>query len=150
MEFFEAIRLGEAEEVKQQLNADPELAGRKDERGFPPLILSTYHEQPQITKLLLQQGVETDARDAAGNTALMGICFKGNKDIAEMLILNGADVNARNSSGATALIFAATFGQEEIVDLLLQNGADKTMRDSKGNTALDYAQDPATLQLLKK
>ena len=149
MEFFEALRLGETEEVKQQLNADPELAGKKDERGFPPLILSTYHEQPQITKLLLQQGVDTDVRDTAGNTALMGICFKGNKEIAEMLILNGADVNARNSSGATALIFASTFGQEKIVNLLLQNGADKTMRDSKGNTALDYAQDPAIIELLK-
>lgn len=149
MEFFEAIRSGNTAEVERHLKDFPDLIKTKDERGFPPIVLATYHEQPEVTKILLRKGAETDARDAAGNTALMGICFKGNTEIAEMLIKNGANVNAQNNSGGTALIFAATFGQEKIARLLLKHGAERSIQDEKGKSALDYAQDSEMADLLK-
>ena len=149
MEFFEAIKTGNIARVESYLSDFPELLKTKDERGFPPIVLATYYEQPQVTELLLQKGAEPDARDAAGNTALMGICFKGNRQIAKMLLDHGANVNAQNNSGGTALIFAATFGQEKIVNLLLEHGANKNLKDDKGNTALQYSKSAAMAALLK-
>ena len=140
MSFQDNIRLGNTKELERQIEADPALVNLRDEKGFPPIILATYFDQPQVTRLLLEKGAEVDGRYAAGNTALMGVCFKGNMDITRMLISEGADVNARNSGGTTPLIFAAMFEQLEVTQLLLQNGADKTMRDAQGNFAYTYAE----------
>ncbi len=152
MDFYENIRSGKTEAVEQMLKQDPSLANQQDEKGFPPIVLATYNEQPEVSKVLLGYAADIDAKDVAGNTALMGVCFKGNLEIARLLINRGADVNARNFGGATPLIFAAMFNQLEITHLLLENGADKSMRDVKGNTAYTYAQkaeNPKLQELLK-
>ena len=87
----------------------------------------------------MQQPQDINTQDASGNTALMGVCFKGYSAIAKLLIKSGADVNMSNFNGATALIFAATFNKPEIAALLLAHGADKSALDDKGNTALEHA-----------
>ncbi|MEQ9443086.1 MAG: ankyrin repeat domain-containing protein [Cyclobacteriaceae bacterium] len=139
MDFFELIRNGELENIKQLVTADPGLLEARDARGFPPLVLASYHEQYDTTKYLLEAGADVNVQDAAGNTALMGICFKGYPTIAALLLEHGADVNKQNANGATALIYTATFGQNEIARMLLDHGADKTLQDQRGNTATDHA-----------
>ena len=53
---------------------------------------------------LLEAGVNLDATDARGNTALMQIAAYGpNPETLELLIKKGANVNAKNQSGETAL-----------------------------------------------
>ena len=71
-----------------------------------------------------------NAQDAGGNTALMGVAFKGYADIAQLLIEQGADLNLQHGNGGTALMFAAIFGRNELVKLLLAHGADKFILDS--------------------
>jgi len=80
-----------------------------------------------------------DEKDSSGNTALMGVCFKGFTDIAQLLIEKGANINESNSMGSTCLIYAVTFKHFEIAKLLLANGADTSIKDGRGNTALDHA-----------
>ena len=147
MDFFELIRWGELAEVKQMVEADPSLLRIADPKGYPPLILASYNEQYDMTQYFLEQGADVDAKDAASNTALMGVCFKGYKAIAALLLEHGADVNIQNLNGATALIYAATFGQTEIAKLLLEKGADKTLRDVRGNTAQTHAKFQGMAQL---
>jgi ankyrin repeat protein len=77
--------------------------------------------------------------DQVGNTALMGVCFRGYKEIAAMLLDAGVDIDQRNHQGATALTFAATFGHLEIAEMLLKHGADITARDVRGKSPLDHA-----------
>jgi ankyrin repeat protein len=147
MDFFELIRWGEIDDVKQMVEANRSILSVTDPKGYPPLILASYNEQYVITEYFLNQGAEVDAIDAAGNTALMGVCFKGYKEIAVLLLEHGADVNIQNLNGATALIYAATFGQTEIAKLLLERGADKTLRDIRGNTAYTHAKFQGVPQL---
>ncbi|MDD7886149.1 hypothetical protein [Flavivirga sp. 57AJ16] len=45
-----------------------------------------------------------DTVDDSGNTALIGVSFKGNEFLAEYLIQQGAAVNAKNNNGTTPLI----------------------------------------------
>ena len=138
-EIFDACRRGDLAALQQMVAAHPELVNARDTKGFTPLILAAYNEQPQIVDFLLGNGADIEAQDAAGNTALMGVCFKGYKDIAKKLMESGADVNARNGNGAPALTFAATFGHLQIAEWLLERGADSTLRDSRGNSPLDHA-----------
>ena len=65
-----------------------------------------------IVKAILKEEQDIDNQDASGNTALMGVCFKGYDTIASLLIAHGANVNKTNFNGATALIYATTFGKK--------------------------------------
>lgn len=139
MDFFESIRQGQLNEVKRQVASDPDLLTARDPRGFPSLALASYGGQVAITQFLLEAGADVNVRDAADNTALIGVSFKGYPEIASLLLAHGANTEAQNVSGATALIYAVTFGQIEIVRLLLAHGADPTRRDEAGHTAADHA-----------
>jgi ankyrin repeat protein len=137
--FFNEIRNGNMEAVKNLVSELPYLVNSVDQRGSTPLILATYYDQGEIANFLLEQGAKIDAKDASGNTALMGTIFKGLTQIAKDLINRGANVNERNSLGGTCLIYAATFNRVELAKLLLEFGADTTIKDARGKTALDHA-----------
>ena len=77
--------------------------------------------------------------DARGNTALMGVAFRGHDAIASQLIATGCDINATNAMGQTALMMAAMFGRERQIELLLAAGADAGVVDLQGNTAASVA-----------
>jgi len=85
--------------------------------------MATYSAQYEVTQYLLAAGADVNAQDTAGNTALMGVCFKGHTALAELLIAHGADVNIKNKTGGTALSFAKQFGQVEMAKTLAANGA---------------------------
>src|SRR4051812_13443750 len=86
---------------------------------------------------LLQNGASANARDAAGNTALMQATVYGDTSLMRLLIKNGAEVNATNAAGATALM-RASFDLGK-VRLLLDHGANVNARSGLGNTALILA-----------
>jgi len=137
--FFNAIRNGDIATVKDQIAANKKYIELTDERGSTPLILASYYNQVQLVNFLIEKGVLIDGQDGSGNTALMGVCFKGFKETAVSLIKAGANVNQKNAMGGTCLIYAVTFGHVEIAKILLENGADKTLKDARGSTALDHA-----------
>jgi len=139
VDVFDASRRGDVTALQTAHEADPASVNTRDEKGFTPLILAAYNDQPAVVEFLLQKGADVNAQDRAGNTALMGVCFKGYKEIAKKLIDGGADVNLRNANGAPALTFAATFGQLQIAEWLLRNGAQSNLPDSRGKTSLDHA-----------
>jgi ankyrin repeat protein len=75
MDIFEAARTNNIEELKNALqNSDVNV---KDGRGSTPLIVATYYNNLDVVKALLEAGADTELRDGMGNTALMGVCFKG-------------------------------------------------------------------------
>lgn len=152
-EIFDACRRGDLTTIKELYSANPAVVNAVDAKGFTPLVLAAYNEQPEIVDFLLANGADINTQDTAGNTALMGVCFKGYKDIAKSLIDAGADVNLRNSNGAPALTFAATFGHLQIAEWLLQKGADLSLRDSRGKTPFDHAviqENEAMIELFQK
>src|SRR5260370_1268830 len=74
-------------------------------------------------RVLLKQGVPSNAVDSPGATAQ-----------------HGADFKARNpDTGMTPLHEAAVKGQAEVVKALLAAGADLSVRDASGATALEEA-----------
>ncbi len=137
--WFDAARMGRDDMVPALLAAGVDIEVT-DVKGYTALVLASYNGQESTTALLLKHGAAVDgAHDAQGNTALMGVCFKGYLPIARMLIDAGADVNRRNGVGQTALMMAALFNQGAIIDLLLANGADADLTDAAGNTVSTLA-----------
>jgi ankyrin repeat protein len=136
---MDASRAGRDDVIPALWSAGVELDCR-DAKGYTPLILASYNGRQGTTKLLLSEGADPDAADSdRGNSALMGVAFKGYVPIAKMLIEAGANVNLRNAAGQTALMMASLFGQSTIVDMLLAAGADTQTVDAAGNHAASLA-----------
>jgi ankyrin repeat protein len=72
---------------------------------------------------LLDAGIEVNATDNVGYTALMWASGMGHPEVAKLLIETGADINAQNNNGRTALMHASQAGHTEIVELLKRAGA---------------------------
>jgi len=84
---------------------------------------------------LIASGVDVNAKDHSGITALMGAAAQA-PEFVRALLEAGAHVSDRNSEGATALWYAARFGHVDAVRLLLANGAEVDARDANGDTPL--------------
>jgi len=150
--FLDACRRGDEADVTKMCELFPELINEPDSKGFTPLLIAAYNNQPAIAQRLLQQGAFADAADRNGNTALMGAIFKGYPELVDLLLNAGAHPDTQNGQGATALTFAATFNRTEIAQRLLQAGADKTIPDAFGKRPLDHARvqaNEAMVQLLE-
>ncbi len=145
--FYAAAREGEVSLLSAFLDAgaDP---NRPDDRGFTPLILASYNEQPGAVALLLARQAVVDARDADGSTALGGVAFKGYLPIAEQLLEAGAAVDAANAAGRTPLIFAAMFRRVDMAALLVRHGADPQRTDAEGNSAAAIARQSGRADLM--
>lgn len=87
------------------------------------LRLATYKGDSEETSQLIAEGVEIDAKDEYGNTALMIAAIEGHLEIVEALVAAGADVNARTTGGVTALFAAESEEHTAVVEILKEAGA---------------------------
>jgi len=76
-----------------------------------------------LLALLTARGIDINAPDAAGVTALHLAADEGRLVTVQGLLDLGADPNAVNQAGETPLLWAAEGGSPEIVRLLLEAGA---------------------------
>ena len=91
----------------------------------------------EAVKQHLAKGMDVDAKNKDGATALHVAAFLGQYEVAELLIQKGANVNVSGDDGGTALHAAAFLGQYEFAKLLVQKGADVNARKNDGVTAMD-------------
>ena len=88
----------------------------------------------------LAAGMDVNARDDKGWTALMYVVDKGYVLLVEPLLTAKADPDVRAPDGATALFMAAAHGHGEIIPLLMQAGANPMIKGPKEKTATDVSQ----------
>ena len=154
-DLFEICRNGDVATLTKMLKKDAKLVNYKQSNGFTPLIIASYNGQTEIAKILLEKGADINAQDKSGNTALMGLCFKGNLELIKLFLANKEskiNINLVNFNNASALIFAATFGHIEIAKALLASGADKNLKDNTGKTAFNHAvlqENKAMIEILR-
>jgi ankyrin repeat protein len=136
---FEAARLGRTDLIAPLVKAGVDVNGR-DARGFTPIILAAYDDHLDTVEALLAAKADACLPDRdQGNTAQMGVAFRGNDAIAARLLKAGCDVNTRNHAGQTALMMAALFSRTKQIEMLRAAGADSTIKDAAGRSAAAVA-----------
>jgi ankyrin repeat protein len=92
--------------------------------------------QPMV-ELLLESGVDVNARDSFQRSALHEAVRDHDRISLEHLLRWGADLEAKDSNGSTTLDLAVSLRAcPNAVSVLLKGGADVNARDNKGRT--DY------------
>jgi uncharacterized protein len=168
-DFLGAVRNDQASAVRAllQRGVDPNTV---DDAGQPALTLALRVGSVQVAALLLQHPqIRIDAKNQAGETALMMAALKGHLPVATqliergaavhqagwspmhyaatgpetrivvLLIERGAPVDALSPNASTPLMMAAQYGSEDTVLLLLQRKASPALRNERGLNAADFA-----------
>ena len=102
----------------------------------------------EFCSLLLDKGVNLEARKEPHGTALSFALVRKFSSIARLLLNAGADVEARNDSHQTLLVAAICRNDYEAAELLLDAGALTTDLDWRGFSALHYAASDERLTML--
>ena len=168
-DFFQAVSVDNASGVKTLLDRGFD-ANAVDEKGQRALYLALRGEAFRVAEVLLMHpGINVDANNGAGETALMMAALRGQLDwmrrllergaavhkdgwsplhyaatgpsaVAVRLLLDrGAPVEAMSPNRTTPLMMAAQYGSEESVELLRLRGATLGAKNDRGLTAADFA-----------
>ena len=106
----------------------------------------------QIVLDLLGRGVDVNALDRHGQTALMLAAHAGHREVVEILIAHRANLNITAKFGLSALMLAVVAEHAEVARLLVKAGADLSLRGTGApgfadKTAYDLAVERGMLEL---
>jgi ankyrin repeat protein len=120
--------------------------------GATALHWAVYHDDSEMTQLLLRAGANPKAVNREGASVLSLACENGDAVIIESLLKAGAEANERLPNGETPLMMAARTGNVDAIQVLLDHGADVNAKEKlRGTTALMWAaaqSHPAAIKLL--
>ncbi len=142
--FHTAIRAGDLDEVRRQLDAEPALIDTA--KPWSGLFTAARTAQLEAAKLLLERGAKVDGPNREGNTPLWFAC-QSSADaadriaVATLLLDHGARVNAICEDGSTPLHFAAWRGPIAMVELLISRGAKEWIGDKDNKKPIDYVRE---------
>lgn len=179
-DFFVAIKNDNASVLNGLLERgfDPNT---RDPKGQPGLTMALQERSPKVVKALLERpGIDVNALNPAGESALMMAALKGDlasaqglldrgakvnqpgwsalhyaaagpePRLVQLLIERGGDLDAASPNGTTPLMMAAQYGSEDGVRLLLDRGADAGRRNERGMRAVDFAKLAGREALVKR
>ena len=118
----------------------------------PPLVdAAKKNDREAVRTLLKQPGINVNAAEPDGTTALHWAAYHDNVEVADLLIRAGAKANTANDLGVTPLWTASENGSEAMVRRLLAAGANANARLLSGETVLMMASrtgNPAVVEQL--
>ena len=112
------------------------LGRRTAAAADPPLVQAVRAQDTDALRALLSEGVDANATQPDGATALHWAAYQSDVTAAGLLITAGADVNTANQLGATALWLAAGDGSADMIRLLLEAGAAPNVALLEGETPI--------------
>lgn len=145
-EEIDNVYLRELENGKKE---DSNFVNTADATGRTPLMWAVYanYNNPEdalkrdlarlyyVQNLLKQPGINVQAKDNDGFTAMHWAAWSGMPYCTLVLAEAGLDINAQENNGFTPLMLAAMRGNNEVVTMLLSLGASADLKNADGYTA---------------
>jgi ankyrin repeat protein len=95
----------------------------------------------EMTRALIEAGVDPNARKPDGNNALLSATYRENQELVRFLLSQrGIKLDEFDVDGFTPLMWAIKHGSSQIVDMLLQAGANVHAENKRGETARAVAE----------
>lgn len=113
-----AIRSKSWQTAEALIAAGADLDLKSADRGATPLVECAPLNQPDLLARLAERTGDVDARNAAGQTALMAAVAARNEAAARILIDHGADATVTDALGMSAAKYATLFGLTDLVNLI--------------------------------
>jgi hypothetical protein len=113
------------------------------------LIMHASIGNTKGVKRLLRLGVNINAYNEQGETALWLAARNHYTKMLARLLKKGGDINVKNAHGYTPLMMAARLGALGLVLMLLEKGANINVENADGNTALMIATMNGAFDLVK-
>ncbi|MBI4937627.1 MAG: ankyrin repeat domain-containing protein [Nitrosomonadales bacterium] len=121
----------------------------RDERGWTPLMISSFNGSEEIAELLIRSGADINAKDNAGYGPMHWAAFNGFHKVIRLLLEKGASPNAQSNFGWTPLMQAATRGHLAAVKQLVEGRANVNIASKDGWTALHKASANGHIDVVK-
>jgi len=168
-DFFSAIQTDNGSVVQALLQRGFD-ANSRDGKGQTGLYLALRSGAFSVADALIKApGLDVNALNEAGESALMIAALKGQTDwsrrlidrgakidktgwsplhyaatgpetaVVKLLLDRGATIDAGSPNGSTPLMMAAQYGSEASVELLLSRGANARIKNDHGLAAADFA-----------
>jgi len=140
-----AIVADQTEVINWLFSGHPDLENKikniKSKRGESLLHTAAHIGKPEIIKLMLQRGVDINARDNSGKTIMFVLAFHGHTDTMKWLVNElGVPVDTTDNDGWTPMCKAAQVGQVESIECLASLGAKVNADVSPLEIAVAYGQ----------
>ncbi len=136
-------------ELAAGVKNDAQFVNTKDATGRTPLMWAVYanYNNPEdalkrdlarlyyVQNLLAQPGIDVQAKDNDGFTAMHWAAWSGMPYCTLLLAEAGLDINAQENNGYTPLMLAAQRGNYDVVKMLLTLGARADIKNVDGRIA---------------
>ena len=121
-----------------------------DEEGRMPLMqFVASGSEERLLRAVIETGVDLEARDRSGETALMLAVRKHADSVVKMLLEAGASVDSRRSDGRSVLHVCGMSGTSDLAQLLCENFANKEALDHTRATPLLAASEAGNTSLVR-
>ncbi|EAY05385.1 ankyrin repeat protein, putative [Trichomonas vaginalis G3] len=102
-------------------------------------LYSSMFDIASLCEYFLLHGVDINAKNNNGQTALHYSASNDSIEATKFLISHGININEKNNGGQTALHFAAMHNSKETAELLISHGININEKNNGGQTALHNA-----------
>ena len=114
------------------------------------LVDAAARQDSVVVRALLQEGVDVNAPQADGATALLWAAHWNDPDTVDLLLRAGADVNAAEDHGVTPLARACENRAAAMVEKLVAAGADVNAGQTNGVTPLMLAARTGSVRVMRE
>ena len=116
-----AIRAEKVDEVKWMLGQDIDLNAVSADRGYSALMDCVWKKNLELTKILIEKGVNLDFVSSDNQSALTLAVGAGNADLVKALSDAGASPDKFDALGMSAWTYAKLFKRQDLLDIMEKN-----------------------------
>ena len=141
---------GTQDELSGQQSRPGEVIGASSPDDVKVLHDASFSGVIEDVVLQVQKGVDLNAADSGGRTALMLAAFNGHTDIVRILLDSGAEPDLIDTLGRSALIYGSSGPFPQTVEMLLERNANPNLADKDEHfTALMHAAAEGHIEVVK-